>query len=68
MRHFLETNPNNCDNNQELDTSIFTIYVAAGPGEFQPLLGQTTLDQVNEKFWRHNKPLELYYAYKMSQP
>lgn len=47
------------------EASLFTIYLAAGPGEFKPLQGQTSLEQVSDKYWRANKPLELHYAYKM---
>lgn len=43
----------------------FTMYIAGGPGQFNPVPGELNLAQVHEKFWRVNKPLELYYAYKM---
>jgi len=68
VRHILDSNTNGTatDENHKLDvlcseTPLFTVYVAAGPGQFQPLLGQMTLEQINEKFWRVNKPLELFY-------
>ncbi|RWS08244.1 E3 ubiquitin-protein ligase RING2-like protein [Dinothrombium tinctorium] len=70
MRHILDCNSTDCDENHDTkdpssEASLFTIYVAAGPGQYQPLLGQMTLESINEKYWRVNKPLELYYAYKM---
>ena len=46
------------------EASLFVIYVAAGPGEFKPLSGQTSLEEINEGYFRANKPLELHYAYK----
>lgn len=67
MRHMLDCNSNGTtEENHKLnetssEPSLFTIYIAAGPGQFQPLLGQMTLEQINEKFWRVNKPLELFY-------
>lgn len=42
----------------------FTIYIAVTPGQFTPLSGNMTLDQVNEKYWKVNKPLEMYYAHR----
>ncbi|XP_070500984.1 E3 ubiquitin-protein ligase RING1 [Chironomus tepperi] len=42
----------------------FTIYIT--PSSTQPvsLNGNQTLHQVNEKFWKTNKPLEMYYSCK----
>lgn len=42
----------------------FTIFIAVTPGQFTPLSGSMTLDQVNEKYWKVNKPLEMYYAHR----
>ncbi|XP_064479010.1 E3 ubiquitin-protein ligase RING2-like [Ornithodoros turicata] len=42
----------------------FAIYIAVTPGQFTALPGNMTLDQVNEKYWKVNKPLEMYYAHK----
>uniref|UniRef100_T1IMF8 RING-type E3 ubiquitin transferase n=1 Tax=Strigamia maritima TaxID=126957 RepID=T1IMF8_STRMM len=42
----------------------FTIYIASTPGQFTVLNGNMTLDQVNEKYWKVNKPLEMYYLLK----
>ncbi|KAL4708694.1 hypothetical protein ACJJTC_017373 [Scirpophaga incertulas] len=42
----------------------FCIYVAPSPGQFVPLAGSQTLRQINDKFWKVNKPLEMYYSWK----
>lgn len=68
MRHILDCT--NGDGQQDVketssEASLFTIYVAAGPGQYQPLVGPMTLYQINDKYWRVNRPLELFYAYKM---
>ncbi|GBN52183.1 E3 ubiquitin-protein ligase RING2-A [Araneus ventricosus] len=46
------------------EVTPFMIYIAVTPGQFSLLDGNTTLDQVNEKFWKVNKPLEMFYALK----
>lgn len=46
------------------EISPFIIYIAVTPGQFSHLGGNMTLDQVNEKYWKVNKPLEMYYAFK----
>lgn len=46
------------------DNLQFTIYIASTPGQFTVLGGNMTLDQVNEKYWKVNKPLEMYYSPK----
>jgi E3 ubiquitin-protein ligase RNF1/2 len=68
MRHILDCA--NGDAQQDVretssEASLFTLYVASGPGQYQPLVGPMTLNQINEKYWRVNRPLELFYAYKM---
>ncbi len=68
MRHILDCA--NGDAQQDVretssEASLFTMYVASGPGQYQPLVGPMTLNQINEKYWRVNRPLELFYAYKM---
>lgn len=74
MRHLLDAKANNNGAAAESENlleqvgneaSLFTIYLAAGPGEFKPLGGQTSLEHINDKYWRGNRPLELHYAYKM---
>lgn len=42
----------------------FCIYVAPQPEQFIALAGQQSLSQVHEKFWKLNKPLELFYSWK----
>jgi E3 ubiquitin-protein ligase RNF1/2 len=79
MRHLLDAKANSSANPATVaasdgdnlfeqvgnEASLFTIYLAAGPGEFKPLGGQTSLEQISDKYWRANRPLELHYAYKM---
>ncbi|XP_022125206.1 E3 ubiquitin-protein ligase RING1 [Pieris rapae] len=56
----------------DLDTELpeayrllnFCIYVAPTPGQFVPLAGAQTLRQINDKYWKVNKPLEMYYSWK----
>lgn len=72
MRHKFDSSEANGDahhdvNDSSSEASLFTIYVAAGPGQYQPLVGPMTLSQINEKYWRVNRPLELFYAYKIQQ-
>ncbi|XP_018026922.1 E3 ubiquitin-protein ligase RING2 [Hyalella azteca] len=52
----------------ELPSSLhnFTIYVAPTPDTYVALSGSYTLEQVNEKFWRVNKPMEMFYSWKKS--
>lgn len=52
----------------ELPSSLhnFTIYVAPTPDSYVGLSGSYTLEQVNEKFWRVNKPMEMFYSWKKS--
>ncbi|CAG2105636.1 unnamed protein product, partial [Medioppia subpectinata] len=68
MRHILDSSNGNSQQDVKetaSEASLFTIYVAAGPGQYQPLVGPMTLYQINDKYWRVNRPLELFYAYKM---
>ncbi|KAI4487425.1 PREDICTED: E3 ubiquitin-protein ligase RING1 [Polistes canadensis] len=56
----------------DLDTELsdsdrlvnFCIYIAPSPGQLVVLSGSQTLRQVNDKFWRVNRPLEMYYSWK----
>ena len=79
MRHILDCKNSNPQNNNELmkdansEERLFTIYQAAGPGEFKPLPGNVTLKQIAtekydgyDKYKKICKPLELHYAYKMA--
>ncbi|XP_015765334.1 PREDICTED: E3 ubiquitin-protein ligase RING2-like, partial [Acropora digitifera] len=51
---------------QGVEVQQFTIYIASTPGQYTPLPGSMILDYVNEKYWKVNKPLEMYYA--LSKP
>ncbi|XP_023301417.2 E3 ubiquitin-protein ligase RING1 [Lucilia cuprina] len=44
----------------------FCIYVAPQPSQLVILNGNQTLHQVNEKFWKVNKPMEMFYSWKKS--
>nr|CAD7402754.1 unnamed protein product [Timema poppensis] len=56
------------DLNSELADTLrkvtFCIYIAPTPGHLVVLSGNQTLRQVNDKFWKVNKPLEMYYSWK----
>lgn len=45
----------------------FCIYVAPNAGQYVTLNGSQTLRQVNERFWKVNKPLEMFYSWKKTQ-
>ena len=40
----------------------FCIYIAPTPGQYVLLNGNQTLRQVNDKYWKADKPLEMYYS------
>lgn len=42
----------------------FCIYIAPQPMQLVVLSGNQSLQQVNEKFWKVNKPLEMFYSWK----
>ncbi|XP_078686135.1 E3 ubiquitin-protein ligase RING2-like isoform X4 [Branchiostoma floridae x Branchiostoma belcheri] len=42
----------------------YTIYIAPTPGQFVALTGGMSLEAVNEKHWKVNRPLEMYYSLK----
>ncbi|KAL5284886.1 Sce family protein [Megaselia abdita] len=44
----------------------FCIYVAPNPTQLVTLNNNQTLHQVNEKFWKINKPMEMFYSFKKS--
>lgn len=44
----------------------FLIYIAPAPNQFVLLTGGQSLSQIQEKYWKINKPLELFYTWKMS--
>lgn len=42
----------------------FCIYISPSAGQYVQLNGNQTLGQVNDKYWKVNKPLEMYYSWK----
>ncbi|KAG4067396.1 hypothetical protein HA402_015832 [Bradysia odoriphaga] len=44
----------------------FCIYISPSPPQLLVLNGNHTLQQVNEKIWRVNKPMEMFYTWKKS--
>ena len=42
----------------------FCIYISPTTGQYVQLNGNQTLGQVNDKYWKVNKPLEMYYSWK----
>uniref|UniRef100_A0A2K5ES38 E3 ubiquitin-protein ligase RING2 n=1 Tax=Aotus nancymaae TaxID=37293 RepID=A0A2K5ES38_AOTNA len=40
----------------------YAIYIARGSGQFTVLNGSFSLELFHEKYWKVNKPMELYYA------
>lgn len=42
----------------------FCIFISPSSGQYVQLNGNQTLGQVNDKFWKVNKPLEMYYSWK----
>lgn len=61
MRHKLDSN----NSNHSDDTSLFTLYVPTGPGQFQPLLPSMTLDQIREEHFSDDRHVTLHYGYKI---
>lgn len=43
-------------------TKQYAIYIATARGQFNVLKGSFSLELVSEKYWKVNKPMELYYA------
>jgi E3 ubiquitin-protein ligase RNF1/2 len=41
-----------------------TIHVASVPGQLTQLRASLSLTQVNEKYWKVNKPMEMFYSFK----
>lgn len=41
---------------------VYTLYVSTGTASFLALPTHVTLDQINERYWKQNRPLELYYV------
>ncbi|XP_056632181.1 E3 ubiquitin-protein ligase RING1 [Diorhabda sublineata] len=42
----------------------FCIYISPTTGQYVQLNGNQTLGQVNDKYWKVNKPLEMFYSWK----
>ncbi|GJQ80094.1 putative zinc ion binding protein [Trypoxylus dichotomus] len=42
----------------------FCIFISPSSGQYVQLNGNQTLGQVNDKFWKVNKPLEMFYSWK----
>ncbi|KAG5264652.1 hypothetical protein AALO_G00256520 [Alosa alosa] len=53
---------------RDVSEKQYTIYITTSGGQFSTLNGSLTLELVNEKYWKVNKPLELYYAPTQDQP
>lgn len=55
----------NVDLSSELpeQTLNFLIYVAHTTDQFIPVKGNQTLQNILDKFWKVNKPLEMYYSF-----
>ena len=47
---------------QPSEDQDYNIFIAVAPGSYEQLSGESHLEQVNEKFWKVNKPLEMYYS------
>jgi len=41
----------------------FLIYVASTGDQLVPLNGNQTLRNVHDKYWKVNKPLEMFYSF-----
>ncbi|KAF2880601.1 hypothetical protein ILUMI_25565 [Ignelater luminosus] len=42
----------------------FCIYISPTAGQYVQLNGNQTLGQVNDRYWKVNKPLEMFYSWK----
>lgn len=65
IRHKLEGKKKGLDDpGDEVDESLFTLYLATGPGQYQPLHSSKTLDQIRQERFKSG-PIHLHYAYKL---
>ncbi|XP_005106874.1 E3 ubiquitin-protein ligase RING2 [Aplysia californica] len=55
-----------CDEEEVSSGSRFDIFVASPPGHFVLLSGTTNLEHVKDKYWKVNKPLEIFYSVRKS--
>ncbi|ESP04036.1 hypothetical protein LOTGIDRAFT_109899 [Lottia gigantea] len=46
----------------------YSIYIASSPYNYSVLGGSMTLSQVNERYWKVNKPLEMFYKRQDTAP
>jgi E3 ubiquitin-protein ligase RNF1/2 len=71
----VENSPSPVNNSKQPNSDTqdnFFIYVnpintttsSSSSNSYQLLTGTTTLEQIIEKFWKQNKPLELHYNYR----
>ena len=63
IRHKL--NGTSGEEQHEGDESLFTLCLAVGPGQFQPLQPSMTLQEIRDKYFKGERPLSLHYAYKI---
>lgn len=62
---FVLKNVSAADSDQQalpLDETKYTIHVATSPGNFTSINGSLTLEQLNEKYCKLTKPLEMFYS------
>lgn len=52
---------------EDVSEKQYTIYTTTSNEQFSTLNGSLTLELVNEKYWKVNKPLVLYYALTQDQ-
>lgn len=63
IRHKLDGNAV-AEDASEPPESLFTLYIASGPGQFQPLSPSETLAEIKSKHFK-GEPISLFYAYKI---
>jgi len=44
-------------------TLNFLIYVVSAADQFVPVKGNLTLQNIQDRFWKVNKPLEMFYSF-----
>jgi len=49
-----------CDEDE--DTCQFDIFVSSPPGHYILLNGATSLEEIQDRYWKLDKPLEIYYS------
>lgn len=66
IRLSLDTVSNDDDEDISSSSKLFDIFVGSQPGQYVILNGPTTLEQIKERYWKLNKPLEIFYSIKKS--